>query len=97
MHEMFVPFWYVWKEETHSYTMIPNTFVFVFQVQIGVATTLWLTFYNNNNNNKSLARRGLTCYLQLIPLPLGKKCTQTKIKHILKNNISILNMPKQIV
>ena len=35
-HGMFVLFWYVWKEKTHSYTMVPNKHTslqaFIFQV-----------------------------------------------------------------
>ena len=26
IHGMFVLFWYVWKEETHSYTMVSNKY-----------------------------------------------------------------------
>ena len=43
IHEMFVLFWYVWKEEIHIYTnqiSIPQAFIF--QIHRGVATTPWL-------------------------------------------------------
>ena len=39
IHEIFTLFWYVWKEETHSYTMVPNKH---FQVRRGLQQPPWL-------------------------------------------------------
>ena len=40
---IFIPFWYIWKEETHSYTMVSNKHsqAFIFQIQRGLHS-YWL-------------------------------------------------------
>ena len=65
IHGIFVLFWYVWKEETHTYTMVPKKYtsgVFFLKVNRGLRQPPLVRRVTKN----SLVRRGLTFLIESV-------------------------------